>query len=114
MDFIREETPWWKLNNHKRIRGARGSRIGSPRMHLAMGIVAFGVVWHVVGSDMWSAPRLEEPPCAPPPKPAAALSYTKLREMPMLQRRLLEAEPPAHIPRPTVDTVLQHEVEHKR
>lgn len=92
---------WWKGKDHRRIRGSRGQRFLSLRVH---GVI-FAGLWglfhwtfrHDVGDDaMFTVPA---PPglVVPPPLPRS-LAHTTTSEMPHLKSMEIEDRIPEHLP----------------
>lgn len=97
---LEQTEKWWDTPLNKRIGGARGSRVASPRLHMALigGLFAayFWLTSYARETDAIRA--LPPPPCPPPPPSREALSSTVTTEIDFLKRVEVEGKMPEHVP----------------
>ncbi|CCW67795.1 unnamed protein product [Phytomonas sp. Hart1] len=98
MSYFRTDN-WWKRRDHRRIRGARGQRFLSLRMHILfiVSVLSFLEFYMIRSTDI-EPYHIAPPPVRPPPPLARSLGYSLTSEMPYLQTLELEDRIPDHVP----------------
>ncbi|EPY35844.1 developmentally regulated protein [Strigomonas culicis] len=98
MPVYAEAAKWWKLKEHRRIKGARGARFASLGFHGVFIVSMVLLVEYVFRSTEDDTLHLANPPVPPPPPMRSSLTYAMSSEMPHLKSMELERQLPAHVP----------------